>query len=99
MRNADGDWILATPIPGSFVINLGQMMERFTAGLYRANLHRVRNTASDRARHSVATFFELDPLYRMGVAPTVPASDAYPPQAPLTIGEHIEQMAKASYGM
>jgi len=93
VRNADDAWILATPIPGSFVINIGQMMERFTGGLYRANLHRVRNNAADRARHSVATFFELEPTYRMspaaGLAPGAPL--------PMTIGEHLEDMARASY--
>lgn len=97
VRNADGDWILATPIPGTFVINIGQMIERFTAGVYRANLHRVRNGASDAARYSVATFFELEPLYRMGRAPTCPADPAFEGLAGLTVSEHINQMARASY--
>ena len=98
VRNADGDWIVATPIAGTFVINLGQMMERFTAGLYRANLHRVRNNSGDKPRHSVATFFELDPTYTMVRAPTCPADDAFAPANALTIGAHLEQTARASYG-
>ncbi|MGI4879188.1 MAG: isopenicillin N synthase family dioxygenase, partial [Janthinobacterium lividum] len=100
--NADGDWLLAVPLRGSFVINIGQMMERFTAGLYKANLHRVRNGSSVADRYSVATFFELDPLYRMRRAPTCRANDDGPDapddDCPLTIGEHIEAMARASYG-
>ncbi|MFC0204633.1 isopenicillin N synthase family dioxygenase [Novosphingobium soli] len=95
VRNADGDWILATPIPGSFVINVGQMVERFTGGLYKANLHRVRNNHAARARHSVATFFELEPLYRMETAPTCRAGAESGPAR--TIGEHLEDMARASY--
>ena len=98
VRNADGEWLLAAPIPGSFVINIGQMMELFTAGLYRANLHRVRNNTTSRDRYSVATFFELDPLYRMQRANTCVANDDTADSAPLTIGEHIEAMARASYG-
>jgi isopenicillin N synthase-like dioxygenase len=107
VRNADGEWILATPIPGSFVINVGQMMERFTGGLYAANLHRVRNNHQARARHSVATFFELEPLYRMEVAPTCAdfdggrnggrGGDGTEIIGPRTIGEHLEDMARASY--
>lgn len=95
VRNADGEWILATPIPGSFVINVGQMMERFTGGLYKANLHRVRNNHGSRARNSVATFFELEPMYRMETAPTC-AGRAESGRA-RTIGEHLEDMARASY--
>lgn len=97
VRTADGEWILARPIPGTFVINIGQMMERFTAGIYRANLHRVRNGALEAARYSVATFFELEPLYRVGRAPSCPASAEYEETADLTVSDHIEQMARASY--
>ncbi|WP_404478279.1 isopenicillin N synthase family dioxygenase [Novosphingobium sp. BL-52-GroH] len=95
VRNTDGEWILAAPIPGSFVINVGQMMERFTGGLYQANLHRVRNNHAARARHSVATFFELEPLYRMDIAPTCATGTQI--IAARTIGEHLEDMARASY--
>ena len=97
VRNAAGEWILATPIPGTFVINIGQMVERFTAGGYRANLHRVRNGSPDAARYSVASFFELEPLYRMGRAPSCPPDPAYEALADLTVSEHIDQMARASY--
>ncbi|WP_156841709.1 isopenicillin N synthase family dioxygenase [Novosphingobium aquimarinum] len=97
VRNADGDWIPATPLGGSFVINIGQMMERFTAGIYRANLHRVRNNHAQRARHSVASFFELEPDYRMARAPTC-IGDTRDDVPPPTVGEHIEDMARASYG-
>ena len=103
VRNADGEWIVAAPMHGTFVINLGQMMERFTGGLYCANLHRVRNARGDIARYSVATFFELDPTYRMARAETC-AGGGYAEDmghgidcAP-TIGEHLEAMARASYG-
>ena len=94
--NADGDWILAAPIEGTFVINIGQMMERFTAGIYRANLHRVRNGASNAARYSIASFFELEPLYRMRRAPTC-ATDQDDGDPGITVADHIEQMARASY--
>ena len=97
MCNAAGHWIAATPIPGSLVINLGQMMERFTAGLYRANLHRVRNASPDRSRYSVASFFELEPTYRMARALTCAGDGAMVTADAPTIAEHLEQMALASY--
>lgn len=35
------DWIFVKPVPGSAVVNLGDALVKFTAGLLRSNVHRV----------------------------------------------------------
>jgi isopenicillin N synthase-like dioxygenase len=50
-------WTPAPPIPGSFVCNLGDMLERMTGGLYRSTPHRVRNAGRE-GRVSFAFFFD-----------------------------------------
>lgn len=50
-------WIEAPPIPGSFLCNIGDMLERLTHGIYRSTPHRVLNTSS-RDRLSFPFFFD-----------------------------------------
>ena len=59
VMNRDGDWVDAPPIPGTFVVNIGDMLQRLTNGVYLANLHRVINV-SGRERYSIPCFFDLD---------------------------------------
>ena len=57
MLNPAGAWIAATPVPGTFVVNLGEMLQLATKGFYKATVHRVVNKDTSRARYSVPYFF------------------------------------------
>ncbi|KAJ7863128.1 Clavaminate synthase-like protein [Mycena olivaceomarginata] len=53
----EGVWITADPIPGCVVVNIGEMWEVWTNGLYKSTLHRVIHRSSN-YRISVPFFFE-----------------------------------------
>ena len=59
-------WIEAPPVPGTFVCNIGDMLDRLTGGWYRSTPHRVRNL-SGRPRLSFPFF--LDPGFAAEVPP------------------------------
>lgn len=52
-----GGWSAAPPVPGTFVVNIGEMFELATHRYYRATRHRVVSPPAGRERVSVAFFF------------------------------------------
>jgi isopenicillin N synthase-like dioxygenase len=65
VRSRSG-WIDATPIPGSFVCNIGDMLDRLTGGRYRSTPHRVRPSVE---RHRLSWPFFFDPNLAADVTP------------------------------
>jgi isopenicillin N synthase-like dioxygenase len=75
--HAPSGWIDAPPLPGTFVCNLGDMLERMTGGRYRSTPHRVRNPG-EVDRLSFPFFF--DPAWDAEVLP-VPLDGEGPAEA------------------
>lgn len=88
-----GEWVQAPPLPGSFVVNLGDMMQRWTNGHYRSTLHRVVNI-SGKERYSVPFFYNGNP------DTLVESLDTQAPAKcpPITVEDHIRQMYGKTYG-
>jgi len=97
VRQADGRWIHAEPIAGTFVINIGDMLERWTNGVYHSTMHRVLNRSSERDRYSVPFFFEPNYNTRIECLPMCQSASNPPRYAPCTAGEHIAQMYRKTY--
>jgi isopenicillin N synthase-like dioxygenase len=88
-----GEWRDVRPGPGQLVVNLGDMMARWTNDRWRSAVHRVANPPRERAavsRRQTAGFF-LHPNYDAEVAPLPSCCDPdRPPRyAPALAGELI----------
>lgn len=64
-------WVDAPPIDGALVCNLGDMLDRLTAGHYRSTPHRVRNQ-SGKERLSFPYFFDPDWDAQVEALPNLP---------------------------
>ena len=92
IQTRDGRWIDAPPIPGTFVINIGDMLAFWTAGRLRSTPHRVTRPARQ-SRYSVAAF--LTPHID---TPLAPLDGSVAEGATLTAGEHyLKQMTANAY--
>ena len=96
VMNRDGDWVEGTPVRGSFVINIGDLIQKLTNDIYLANMHRVINT-SGRERYSIPFFIDAD--FDAVIAPLPSCvSEANPRRyEPVTCGAHKFGRFAASY--
>ena len=72
VRTPEG-WLDAPPVPGTFVANIGDMLDRLTGGWYRSTSHRVRNLSGNE-RLSFPFFF--DPGWDAEIVPLPERADA-----------------------
>jgi isopenicillin N synthase-like dioxygenase len=82
--NGAGEWIDVPPIPGTFVVNVGDLLELWTNGAFVATSHRVRKVKEE--RYSFPLFFNVD--YHTVVQP-LPQFAAGTTRAALVAGEHL----------
>jgi len=76
IKSPAGEWI-DVPVPdGAFVINIGDLMARWTADRWVSTLHRVVAKPDQPARLSLAFFHQ--PNWDAEITP-LDGSDAYPP--------------------
>lgn len=93
-RKAKG-WIDAPPIPGTLVINSGDLLARWTNDVYASTPHRVVNR-SGRDRYSVATFY--DPDFKAVIDPHAFGDTGETRYPVTTAGAHILGRIEKSFG-
>jgi isopenicillin N synthase-like dioxygenase len=91
VRNVAGDWIDVPPIDGAFVVNLGDLMARWTNDLYQSNLHRALNVSTD-ARISIPFFASPADTARIECLKTCQSADNPSRYPPVVAGQYIRSL-------
>lgn len=90
VKNTAGVWIAVTPIESSLVVNVGDLMSRWTNDRYTATVHRVLNSGSQ-VRYSAAFF--MDPDYKAIVTclPSCTSHDNPQKYESIIAGEYMDR--------
>jgi isopenicillin N synthase-like dioxygenase len=72
IKNRDGEWVAVPPLPGTFVVNVGEVLKVWTDAVFSSTLHRVINR-SGRERYSIPFF--MYPSYDAVIQPLMKNPD------------------------
>jgi isopenicillin N synthase-like dioxygenase len=95
--NTAGEWIAAPPIPGTFVVNIGDTMARWSNDLFASTIHRVINTTG-RARYSIPFFYGVNYDTVIDALPGCITAERPRKYEPVIAGDYVQQRLDATYG-
>lgn len=87
VMNAADEWIEAPPIPGAFIVNIGDLLEGWTNGLFKATQHRVINMGKE--RFSMPLFFAADYETVVEPLPQFVSAENPPRYERIIAGDHL----------
>jgi isopenicillin N synthase-like dioxygenase len=97
IRLPNGKWVDAPALAGSFLVNGGDLMRRWTNDRFLATPHRVVNRSGSE-RYAIPFFMDCHYDFRMQCLPTCQAPDKPPRYEPITYPEYKSWYRNANYG-
>ncbi len=94
--NAAGAWVDVPIVPGTFIVNIGDLMARWTDDAWVSTLHRVVNPpagSGDSSRRQSLVFFHNANYDAVISSLTTAGAGKYPPT---TSGEHLSRLFSAT---
>jgi isopenicillin N synthase-like dioxygenase len=88
-------WEDVPPMKGAYIVNLGDMLERWSNGLFRSTLHRVVSQGIE--RYSIPFFFEPNYDCLVECLPTCCSENNPPKYPPMTSGNHLLSKYKQTH--
>ena len=83
----DDEWVYAPPIDGTLIVNVGDLLARWTDGFYRSTPHRVINQSNQERLSLVLAF---DPNAETMIDPrTIFGSEHVSKEEPISCGDYL----------
>ncbi len=99
VRTLGGEWVDVPYLPGTFVINIGDMMQRWTNDRWLSNMHRVVNppqpVAAMSPRQSIAFFLHPNHDAIVECIPTCREPGVAPKYEPIAAGAYMMEKEAA----
>ncbi|MFI5001662.1 MAG: isopenicillin N synthase family dioxygenase [Reyranellales bacterium] len=96
LRTASNRWIDAPSVDGAFLVNSGQMLNRWSNGRFRATPHRVANTSGG-DRYAIPFFFDCHIDHEMVCLPSCTSPGNPPKFEPTTYMKFITAYQMKNY--
>lgn len=96
VRARNGGWIAAPPIPDTFIVNVADMLARWTNDRWNSTPHRVRNL-SGTVRYSLPFFYDPDTQSRIACLPGCGSAETPPRYAPVVYGDYVMERLNRNY--
>lgn len=97
VKHRNGEWVDATPMEGALVVNIGDLMQRWTNDEYISTAHRVRASESNVHRYSFPFFVEPDYETVVACVPTCQSPEQPAKYEPIYSGDWIQSRFDATY--
>lgn len=97
IRRTDGSWIDAPPLPGTFLVNSGDMLRRWTNHRFLSTPHRALPSRPGVDRYAIPFFFDASIDYVMDCLPTCQGPDNPPRYEPTTYAQYMLWFATQNY--
>ena len=96
VRNRDGSWLPAPPIADTWVVNVADMLSRWTNGRWQSTPHRVTNLSGG-DRYSCPYFFDTSLDSTVEVLPTCQSADKPAKWPPVRYGDYLLERLDKNY--
>ena len=96
VKSGSGAWVPAPPIPGTFIMNVGDVLTRWSNGRLPSVPHRARNIG-DRDRYSMPFFFDAAMDTMIACPPALVAQGQAAAFAPFCYGDYLLERLNKNY--